>query len=141
MDLDTLESLNDANQRLIDGKVHWHVGIERGRQICEKAENIEKILRALDYAIQVNSKYDQEEYRPDYYGCVDGLLSPAVVEVKIPGVDKCLLRKDERKLFSVMKLSLDWMIEHRVESPMVIGALVQGNVMQVFEVDIRYDQY
>lgn len=45
----------------------------------------------------------------------------------MPGVDKYLLRKDERKLFSVMKLSLDWMIENRVANPVVVGILIQGN--------------
>jgi hypothetical protein len=53
-------------------------------------------------------------------------MTPVLMEVKRPDVDEYLLVKDERKLYCMMKLSLDTMILKAVKTPEVVGLLVQG---------------
>lgn len=71
-------------------------------------------------------KYTKEKYKPDFLTEVNGLLTPVIMEVKKPEVRKGLKMKDEWKLPSIMKLSLDMMMRANVQDPVVVGLLIQG---------------
>ncbi|KAF9135696.1 hypothetical protein BGW39_001095 [Mortierella sp. 14UC] len=68
-----------------------------------------------------------EQYFPDYFAELDGF--PFVVaEVKKPGdVLQGILRNDERKVPSLLKLALDRMLEAGIVEPKAIGILVQDS--------------
>ncbi|KAG0209427.1 hypothetical protein BGX31_002130 [Mortierella sp. GBA43] len=93
----------------------------------------QKTLRDVDdllntYSFPLPTGY-KEQYRPDYFGGTEG-MPVVIVEVKKPGDPERILRKDQRKLPSLMKLALNLMWENNVAKPIVVGLLFQGHNRQ-----------
>ncbi|KAI8356272.1 hypothetical protein B0O80DRAFT_496990 [Mortierella sp. GBAus27b] len=81
--------------------------------------------RRVEY-LDVSPEYASEEFRPDiqFLSKKDG-IPLVLLEAKKPLVSEHLLLRDERKLCSMMKLSLDRMAKRSepVSDPQVIGVL------------------
>ncbi|KAG9063791.1 hypothetical protein KI688_003903 [Linnemannia hyalina] len=74
----------------------------------------------------------EERLHPDLFNEKDGLPF-AMLEVKSPDVDGDDCDVDVRKVFLLMRLSLNCLLEAGVEDPVILGMLVQ-----VFSMDITY---
>jgi len=68
----------------------------------------------------------EEVYQADYFAECEG-FPICVVEIKKPDAKDDLLEGDARKLPSMLKLSLDRLLDAGVESP-VVGLLVEGEL-------------
>jgi hypothetical protein len=72
----------------------------------------------------VPTDYEERLY-PDFFAEKDGLPF-AVLEVKSPDADPDGCDVDVRKVFLLMKLSLNCLFEAGVKDPVILGILVQG---------------
>lgn len=82
----------------------------------------------------MDPKYYSEDFRPDVQFVFGDGIPLLLLEAKRPLISGHLLLKDERKLLSMMKLSLDRMVkEAMVKDPTVIGMRAQSK-LQVYRV-------
>jgi hypothetical protein len=70
----------------------------------------------------------KEQFEPDFYGAVENL--PFIVaEVKPPRLDGRVLDIGRLKLFCMMKLMLDSLLQNRVEEAEVVGLIFQSKIL------------
>ncbi|KAF9983206.1 hypothetical protein BGZ65_002058 [Modicella reniformis] len=80
----------------------------------------------------------REPFKPDGQWIIDD-HSVVIMEAKKPGVREALTAHDERKLLSMMKLSLNEMLTANVVNPAVVGVLVQDRSMEVLIMELNYE--
>ncbi|KAG0341760.1 hypothetical protein BG004_005918 [Podila humilis] len=85
----------------------------------------------------VPTDYEERLYA-DFFAEKDGLPF-AVLEVKSPDADPDECGVDIRKMFLLMKLSLNCLLDAGVEDPVILGMLVQDRRCEVFSMDIAYE--
>ncbi|KAG0202545.1 hypothetical protein BGX31_003580, partial [Mortierella sp. GBA43] len=96
---------------------------------------------AIDDYLTLPSKYKKETFKPDHYGSVSGMVGivPVIMEVKKEDISGGIKAKDEIKLLSMIKLTLNVMMKANVKNPVVVGLLVQDNNIRVMSMEIKFE--
>lgn len=66
-------------------------------------------------------------------------IVPVIMEVKKEDISGGIKAKDEIKLLSMIKLTLNVMMKANVKNPVVVGLLVQDNNIRVMSMEIKFE--